>query len=328
MTSNWFYELIDRSHSVDVRDGLWHFHPQDEGAFFAEYLPSIFLEQLECAKDVGWQVAVERGLSLLEHHVAEYTRDYFFSSYRSDFIEELAIQPRSTVLDIGCGWGSASQRCLEKGANVVGADNAVRRLEFCLLRFRQQGFTDNFVAIELDANRIFPFKPNTFDSVIISGLVEWLPSTKMGDPEFIQRSFLEKCVALLKAEGRMYLAIENRTWGRYFVGAKDLHTKQRFVSILPRRIARSYSMLTSGLDYRVYTYSLLHYITLFRKMGFRVLHVIYPEPDYVQPKRTSRILSSLALQQTDFKLMLSIIRQKPSWRHALFGQSFMFIAVK
>jgi len=327
MTS-WFETVAYTDDLQSVSDGIWRSCSRVPDQFFAEYLPDVFLEELSLGKEVGWKEAVERALPLLDRYAAQYTRDYFSSTYRSDLIGALPIGPGSLVLDLGCGWGFASQRCLEKGAMVVGADMSSKRLEFCRTRLGQEGFSARFVGVEVDVGATFPFKPSTCDVVILSGLLEWVACSNPGAPEKIQHELLRRCSETLKQGGILYLAIENRFWWRYFIGARDLHTLQRFTSILPRRLARSLSLLWSGTDYRAYTYSFWAYVGLLKKLGFRSFDVIYPEPDYVQPRKTTSLLCNFRLDRP-----MNIIR-KQFWNQSankwlnLFGRSFVFVALK
>ena len=327
--TDWFEALLAPGQARPKAARTWRLHAQEKDQFFADYLPADFLKALERAPAVGWRAAVEEGLPLLPAHAASYTRDYFLEPYRADFVERLGLHPGDTVADIGCGWGFASQRCLEKGCRVAGTDNALQRLEFCRVRFEQQGFGDRFVGVELDANRELPFRAGAFRAVIVSGLMEWLPCTAAGIPQEIQARFLRRCFDLLAPEGRAYLAIENRFWGWYFAGALDMHTRQPLVSILPRRVARSLSLLFSGDDYRAHTYSILGYLRLFKQAGFRSVDVIYPRPDYVQPKETEVLIEGLSLdaswRELGERLVAAGGRGLP---RLLFGRSFMFLLTK
>ena len=327
MNPAWFHQLLGSDVTPVIENGVWRLHRADSDQFFADYLPRAFCKELEQASAIGWRAAVECGMKHLTPYVADYTRDYFFESYRSDFVEELGIGPRTTVLDLGAGWGFASQRCLEKGAFVVSTETAAKRLEFCATRFAQQGFDHRWVGIELDANRSFPFESAVFDAIIVSGLMEWLPCSAVGSPKQIQRKFVERCFEVLKPKGRLYLAIENRYWGKYFLGARDLHTLQRWTSILPRRAARAYSILTTHEDYRAWCYSLCDYIRQFKDVGYKTLTVIYPEPDYVQPKRVQKLIAELPLEQPQpWKDAYS--GKNANRAASRFGRSFMFIATK
>jgi 2-polyprenyl-3-methyl-5-hydroxy-6-metoxy-1,4-benzoquinol methylase len=328
MNSAWFEELIGPGQTMAIKNAIWRLHKQDNDQFFADYLQPAFWKELESASTIGWQTAVEKGLSLLHGHTETFTREYFFSSYRSDFVELLGLERNAPVLDLGCGWGFASQRCLQLGATVVGCDMAVKRLEFCAERFKQQGYTDQWIGVELDANRSFPFRENGFDAVIVSGVMEWLPCSTTGNPRQIQKRFMQQCHRVIKPGGRLYLAIENRFWRDYFFGGRDLHTLQRFVSILPRNVARAYSIISEGEDYRAWTYSLLEYLRWFRSTGYRQLTVIYPEPDYIQPKKTTTLASNHSLTQPEHEMVQAFRRDTPNRWAGLVGRSFMFIATK
>jgi SAM-dependent methyltransferase len=328
----WWHDLIAAEAEPRFDGGIWRLHPQDADHFFAEYLPAELVHQLlRSARTAGWRPAVEDLLQRLPPDVAAYTRDYFLASYRARFVEALDVSPGSTVLDLACGWGFASQRCLESGALVVGTETSIGRLEFCSLRFSQQGFGDRFVGVEMDANRPFPFEPASFDAVIVSGLMEWLPSTARGSPESIQQVFLERCAAVLRPGGRLYLAIENRWWWRYFFGARDLHRIHRLqvlTSILPRRLARAWAILVTGEDYRTYTYSFFDYLRLLRKAGFQTVDADYPRPDYVQPKRVQPLCRGLRLSGDRKELASELRTQGAPGRLIVFGRSFAFIARK
>lgn len=310
------------------RGETWRLHPQRQQQFFGDYLPQHYLERLSRAHEVGWKNAVTDGLDTLPDWIADYTRDYFLARYRSDFVEDLGIQPQSNVLDLGCGWGFASHRALELGANVVGTDNALRRLEFCRARFEQEGLGDRFLGIEMDVNRPFPFREAAFDVVIVSGLLEWVGCSAAGRPEEVQEDFMQRIFATLVPGGRLYLAIENRFWAPYFVGALDMHTRQPLVSILPRRLARAASVLVSGKDYRAYTYSLIGYVGMLRKLGYKKLTALYPKPDYVQPKTVEPLFRDVDLSISPSQILASIRAQHPSMWRSLVGRSFMFVAAK
>ena len=219
MTEAWWKSLIVNDLEPRFEDGVWRLHPQEADRFFADYLPDAFLSGLlQRARAQNWRTAVEESLPLLRPDIAAYTQDYFLEPYRAAFVDGLGVTNGSSVLDLGCGWGFASQRCLEKGANVVGTETALGRLQFCTVRFSQQGFGDRFLAVEMDANRPLPFRSASFDVVIVSGLMEWLPSTATGSAESLQREFLQRCATVLRPGGRLYLAIENRWWWKYSWG--------------------------------------------------------------------------------------------------------------
>lgn len=332
MSEPWWDRVIVPGVQPDVREGVWQFHTLNKDRFFGEYLSHGFLsELLESARNKGWRTAVEDSLRLLPPRIAAYTQDYFLAPYRASFVDRLGLGNGSHVLDLGCGWGFASQRCLELGACVVGTDAALGRLQFCSIRFGQQRLDDRFLGIEMDANRSFPFRSGAFDALIVSGLMEWLPSTGSGDAESIQRVFLERCFSALRLGGRMYLAIENRWWWKYFLGARDLHRVDRFqvfTSILPRSLARVWMRALSGQDYRTYTYSFFQYLEMLKAAGFTAVDADYPEPDYVQPRQVLPLVRGLKLTGTRRDWSHALRAQHSPRDKPLFGRSFMFVATK
>jgi hypothetical protein len=76
--------------------------------------------------------------------------------------------------------------------------------------------------MEFDANRSFPFAPSTFVAVIVSGLLEWLACSVTGPIKAVRRKFMDRVFEILKLDGRLYLAIENRYWRPYFCDWRGL----------------------------------------------------------------------------------------------------------
>jgi hypothetical protein len=139
---------------------------------------------------------------------------------------------------------------------------------------------------------------------------------------------MQRVFEVTKLGGRLYLAIENRYWGGYFTGARDLHVHRPWLSVLPRRIARMYSILRFGEDYRAFCYSLTEYVNLFQKLGYRSVRVDYPLPDYVQPKEVQPLVPEFALDQKRPFRRKDIERNATDRHAARFGRSFMFFAQK
>ncbi len=325
---NWLQSIVLDSVKPDIENGIWRYHRSDDDQFFAEYLPDEFLALLEQAPQKGWKAAVEEGLKGVSGVVHDFSVDYFLKSYRSDFVEKLGLKPGDNVLDLGCGWGFASQRALEQGANVVSCEAAVKRLRFCATRFEQEGYNGKFVGVEFDANKDYPFKPASFNAIIVSGLMEWLPCTTEGEPDEIQQQFLEKLYQLLRPGGVVYIAIENRYWGPYFRGARDEHTFQRFLSIAPRKVARAVSMNRIQKDYRAYCHSFVTYTAMLKKAGFSSLDIDCPKPGYNTPKTVEPLVESVGLKRAFSAVKNDLYRRNNSLRNSFFAHSFQLYGHK
>lgn len=320
----WLAALCRADAQPVLHAGMWRLHPDEYSQFFAEYLPASFFATLAQAGELGWREAVTAGLAALRPDLAAYTRDYFLAPYRAAFVDRLGLRPGDPVFDIGCGWGFASQRALELGARVVGAEAARARLDFCRQRFAQEGFADRFVGVEFDANRAWPFRPGSFAAILVSGLLEWLPCSSGDDPDAVQARFLARCRAALRPGGRLYLAIENRTWHAYFRLAPDLHTHQRLLPLLPRRLARMLSLLRSGRDYRAYCATAFGYLQMFRTAGFASVAIDHPRPDYVQPRTVAPLLDPTPLAGPWGDLRRAVVRRCRDRWALLFARSFQF----
>ena len=327
-TPQWLQEIARPDVTPHLENEIWRYHRSDDDQFFAEYLPDDFLKLLEQAPEKGWKTVVEEGLKGVTGVVHDFSVDYFLKSYRSDFVEKLGLKAGSKVLDLGCGWGFASQRCLEQGAFVVACEAAVKRLRFCATRFSQEGYDGKFVCVEFDANRDYPFQNGSFDAIIVSGLMEWLPVSVEGDPDQIQADFLDKMFALLAPGGCLYIAIENRYWGPYFRGARDEHTFQRFLSIAPRRVANAVSLNRIQKGYRAYCHSFVTYAQMLRRAGFARLDMDVPKPGYNTPKTITPLLRGVALKRSARALTRALWRSNRAPGDAMFAHSFMLFARK
>ncbi len=325
---NWLQAIVRDNIEPHIENNIWRYHRSDDDQFFAEYLPDTFLQHLEQAPQKGWKTVVEEGLQGVTGNVHDFSVDYFLKSYRSDFVEKLGLKEGDNVLDLGCGWGFASQRALEQGANVVSCEVAVKRLRFCATRFEQEGFAGRFVGLEFDANKDYPFKPQSFNAIIVSGLMEWLPCTTEGDPDAIQMRFLKKIFELLRPGGVLYIAIENRYWGPYFRGARDEHTFQRFLSIAPRKVANAISMNRIKKGYRAYCHSFIFYTAMMKKAGFASLSIDCPKPGYNTPKTVTPLVQNINLKRAFSSLRRDLFRKNHSVRDSLFAHSFMLFARK
>ena len=327
-TPQWLSAIARPEITPEIEGHIWRYHRSHDDQFFAEYLPDDFLKLLEQAPQKGWKTVVEEGLQGVSGQVHDFSVDYFLKSYRSDFVEKLNLKEGSKVLDLGCGWGFASQRCLEKGAFVVACEAAVKRLRFCATRFSQEGYDDKFVCVEFDANRDYPFQNGAFDAIIVSGLMEWLPCSVEGDPDEIQAAFLRKMFGLLAPGGCLYVAIENRYWGPYFRGARDEHTFQRFLSIAPRKMADAISQNRIQKGYRAYCHSFLTYGLMLSRAGFVRLDIDVPKPGYNTPKIVAPLVRGVALKRSAGALKRALWRANQSLHDALFAHSFMLFARK
>lgn len=127
-----------------------------------------------------------------------YTKDYFnsslydYSSYRLARILGL-VQPgkNKRVLDLGCGPGEIAARCAKQGAEVFGVDVSKDALQLSAERCKKEDVTVQL--FEFDGERL-PFKDATFDSIILSDVVEHVNDKTLS-------TLVKDCARLLSPDG-------------------------------------------------------------------------------------------------------------------------------
>jgi len=183
------------------------------------------------------------------------------------------------VLDIGAGLGAITFSLASAGYEVVAVDSVMERAMFIETRRRQDNIrniqTACASALEL------PFPSSSFDIVIMNGVLEWLGLSDTSiSPYQVQKNVLHDIFRLLKPDGILYLAIENRMSALYFLGFKDPHSGLRFITLMPRKIANFYSLLMKDAEYRTYIYSRFGYQKMLKEAGFKDMRFFLPLPSY------------------------------------------------
>jgi len=92
------------------------------------------------------------------------TNARFVSEYGVEILNWLAPQPRERILDLGCGDGALSQKIVEAGADLVGADTSAD-----LLRAARERGID---ARHIDGEAL-PFE-REFDAVFSNAALHWM----------------------------------------------------------------------------------------------------------------------------------------------------------
>ncbi len=190
---------------------------------------------------------------------------YYLSPLRHFLLEWLPIDKEDSVLEIGCGLGALTGTLLNTGAQVEAVELSSRRAKICALR---NSHKDNLTIHVGNMNDITFDKK--FDFVFLIGVFEYAEMfTHTKNP---QVDFLSKCKSLLKPNGALIIAIENRLGLEYLSGAAESHTGKLFDGIMdyPQPIG-------------VRTFSRLELKNILNTCGFVHQKFFYPYPDYKFP---------------------------------------------
>jgi SAM-dependent methyltransferase len=195
----------------------------------------------------------------------------------------LGLTSGGRVLDVGAGTGTNSHALASHYSEVVALEPVQERVDFMRLRFAQEGLSN--IRIVRGSLWDVPFGPQSFDVVVMNGVLEWIAEGQTGDPGQLQAKALQKIYRLLKPGGQLYIGIENRLAIGNFIGYPDPHCRLPWVTILPRRLAHWYCK-SRGLShgYRNYLYSSRGYRKLLRTNGFRNIEIYVALPSYNHPR--------------------------------------------
>lgn len=209
----------------------------------------------------------------------------YFKSFRNNKADGFAfldVSEKDVILDIGCGPGSLTIPLAKICKEVYALDATLPRLRFLDIRRRNEGL-DNIIPMHASAVSL-PFRGPCFDYILMNGVFEYLGEWhEHADPKVTQQNSLQTIHGLLKKNGHIFIAIENR-YGFDFVYKERDHSKLYMTSILPRSAANWITMALHKKQYRTYTHSFNNYNKMLRKAGFRSIAFYYVWPDYRDPK--------------------------------------------
>lgn len=191
---------------------------------------------------------------------------YHLSELRKNILNWYSFKENCNVLEIGCGMGAITSVLCEKCKHVTAVELSKRRAIATQHRCRNM---DNLDIIVGNLNDI-EFQ-DTYDYITLIGVLEY--QGKYTDSLEPFKDFLIKIKSLLKPDGKLIIAIENKYGIKYWCGTAEDHTGIPFDGI------NQYSI--GGSEAK--TFSKDELIELMKKSGFTSNRFYYPMPDYKFP---------------------------------------------
>jgi SAM-dependent methyltransferase len=193
------------------------------------------------------------------------------------------LNPQSRALDVGAGLGAQSHALACRFREVFALEAMPEQIDFMQQRFAQDGIRN--VKILRTSPWDIPFPPESFELVVLNGVLQWLATGREGDPRELQVSAMKRAFQLLAPGGYVYIGIENRIPWRYFMGAADPHCGLPYVTVLPRPLANWYVKKRGQAEgYRNYIYSIRGYRKILAAAGFRNIQFYLAVPSYKTPR--------------------------------------------
>jgi len=135
--------------------------------------------------------------------------EFLYGLLRSDFLYYIPLDKNSTVLDVGCGWGTHSFNAARISGMVYGCDSSKEKITFCRERINEESVNN----VEFLHSKVIDIqlKPATFDAILIHDLSLWSVEERYKNLQFLY--------GLLKPGGSLYFGTES-TWGNAILRMK------------------------------------------------------------------------------------------------------------
>ena len=256
-------------------------HVDETSATFAQPLDAHLLDSVIPALDTAsepccTELLMERRASV---HNTEAGNPLWEG--RAD-VARAVIPSGGIALDVGCGFGTFAVAMARSAEHVFALDQSPVRAKVTAARLAAEGL-ENATVLHGEGTRL-PLGNAVCDVVTLVGVLEWSGVGKP-DPAAAQRRLLGECARVLKPGGVLLIGIENRYGCHYFAGAREEHTNLRFISLIPRVLARPYHRLRRRAPYATLTYSRGQLQRLVSDVGLTATMMV-PLPSYSQPQLT------------------------------------------
>jgi len=189
---------------------------------------------------------------------------YLTTDIRTNILNWYPFTKNDDVLEIGCGCGTLTELLCNKCKTVTCIEGSKRRAEITYYRHQNKKnleiFAGNFNSITLEKK---------FDYIVLIGVFEYAKRFFESDKPF--HMFLEKIKKLLKPDGKILIAIENRYGIKYWAGANEDHLYQPYIG------------LESYENTDIQTFGKEEFIDLIKSFEFTKYKFYYPFPDYKLP---------------------------------------------
>jgi SAM-dependent methyltransferase len=249
------------------REGVSAFGYSD-GRWVERYLESV----LRGAKDLS------SDSEELERHIKDWNTEYHLTRKRKNLLAGLKHPRGARVLEIGCGCGAVTRLIGERYDSVIAAEGSYSRARLARLR------TADLPNVEVVCS---PYQnlglQGTIDIVFCIGVLEYAPTYVKADDPFA--TALTSMKDMLRPEGSLVLAIENKLGLKYFANSTEDHSGTFFEGI------EGYPRLSHEFE----TFGRIELLQLLKKY-YDDVSFYYPFPDYKIP---SALLSDEAMATLD-----------------------------
>ncbi len=191
---------------------------------------------------------------------------YHLSELRKNILNWYDFKKNSNALEIGCGMGAITSVLCDKCDKVTSVELSKRRATATQHRCRDN---ENLEIIVGNLNDIV-FEEK-FDYITLIGVLEYQNHFTNSENPFVD--FLIKIKSLLKPNGKLLIAIENKLGLKYWCGTPEDHTGLPFDGL------NQYKMGSKVAQ----TFNKNELENIISSSGFEYYKFYYPMPDYKFP---------------------------------------------
>lgn len=191
---------------------------------------------------------------------------YQLSSLRTGLLSWYPFRKNADLLEIGAGFGALTGMLCDKCMTVTATERSVHRASAIARRW---GSKENLHVYAGEWSEIAFGKK--FDYIVITGIMERACGGSADRNDYAR--YLKKVSGLLKEDGVLLLAVDNRLGLKYFCGAKESHGGKAFEGIA------HYPQGT-----RAYSFSRSELKDIINRAGLVQMQFYYPLPDYKLPQ--------------------------------------------
>ena len=162
-----------------------------------------------------------------EEYIADsssYTLNNTFSSVRKNILNWYPFRENTDILEVGAGMGALTGLLCDKAKHVTAIEMSEARAEVIKVRYKNR---NNLEVISEDINHWNTDK--RFDYIIFIGVLEY--AAIFSEDSHPYDEFLRNVRHLLKDDGVLLFAIENRFGLKYWLGSAEDHLQEPFVGI-------------------------------------------------------------------------------------------------
>ena len=191
---------------------------------------------------------------------------YHLSPMRESLLNWIPFKTGEKILELGSGCGAVTGAFLRKGLQVTAVDLSLRRSRINATRHAD---CEELTIMVGASEKVLPHLTDQYDHATLIGVLEYVGV--FSDAEKPYHHILNSIASVLKDDGSLWVAIENKLGMKYFAGCKEDHTGTYFEGI------EGYPHKTG-----VKTFSKKELTDLAAECGFDC-EFYYPYPDYKFP---------------------------------------------